>query len=115
MNPADAINASFELLAGLFVLNHCRVLHQHKLVRGVSLDSVGFFTLWGIWNLYYYPTLNQPMSFWGGICVCAANAFYLGMALYYINLEPFDCMPDDAEQYMAPESVGMQYNKENQS
>ena len=59
----DLINGLFEALAGLFVLNHCRVLHAHKQARGVSIVSSGFFTLWGVWNLYYYPALNQPLSF----------------------------------------------------
>jgi hypothetical protein len=83
----DAINGSFELAAGFFVLNHCRVLHAHKQVRGVSLSSVAFFTLWGVWNTYYYPALNQPISFYGGVFVVAANAFYLGMMWRYRNRE----------------------------
>lgn len=82
---ADLINGSFELLAGLFVLNHCRVLHAHKQTRGVSIISAAFFTLWGFWNLYYYPALNQPLSFYGGLFVVAANAFYVGMMLRYRN------------------------------
>lgn len=83
MIATDLINGSFELLAGLFVLNHCRVLHAHKEARGVSLASVAFFTLWGFWNLYYYPTLQQPLSFYGGMFVVAANAVYLGMMFSY--------------------------------
>ncbi|HQS59946.1 MAG: hypothetical protein B7Y56_03320 [Gallionellales bacterium 35-53-114] len=83
MIAADLINGSFELLAGLFVLNHCRVLYAHKEARGVSLARVAFFTLWGFWNLYYYPTLQQPLSFYGGLFVVAANAVYLGMMFRY--------------------------------
>ncbi|MBI5918668.1 MAG: hypothetical protein HY849_04770 [Nitrosomonadales bacterium] len=65
------------------MLNHCRVLHAHKAARGVSLASVLFFTLWGLWNLYYYPSLHQPLSFYGGLFVVAANALYAGMMLRY--------------------------------
>jgi hypothetical protein len=79
----DAINGGFELLAGFFVLNHCRVLHAHKAVRGVSMVSVAFFTLWGLWNPFYYSALQQPLSFYGGIFVVAANALYLGMMFSY--------------------------------
>jgi hypothetical protein len=82
----DFINGLFEAFAGLFVLNHCRVLYAHKQVRGVSLASVAFFTLWGIWNLYYYPALGQPMSFYGGLFVVAANAFYVGMMVHYRSI-----------------------------
>lgn len=79
----DLINGTIELLAGMFVLNHCRVLFAHKQARGVSLVSVGFFTLWGIWNLYYYPALNQPISFFGAVFIVAANAAYLGLLVCY--------------------------------
>lgn len=79
----DTINGGFELLAGFFVLNHCRVLHAHKQARGVSLASVLFFTLWGLWNLYYYPSLHQPLSYYGGWFVVAANALYVGMMIGY--------------------------------
>ena len=81
----DAINGTFELSAGFFVLNHCRVLYLHKATRGVSMLSVAFFTLWGLWNPYYYSALNQPLSYYGGLFVVAANALYLGMMFSYQN------------------------------
>jgi hypothetical protein len=83
----DFINGMFEALAGLFVLNHCRVLYAHKSTRGVSILSTAFFTLWGIWNLYYYPALGQSLSFYGGLFVVAANALYVGMMMSYRNQE----------------------------
>lgn len=80
---ADLINGMIELLAGFFVLNHCRVLYTHKQARGVSIISAAFFTLWGFWNLYYYPSLNQPLSFYGAMFIVAANALYVGMMVSY--------------------------------
>ena len=80
---ADFINGLIEAVAGLFVLNHCRVLYAHKETRGVSIVSSVFFTLWGFWNLYYYPHLNQPISFYGGLFVVAANVIYVGMMVIY--------------------------------
>jgi len=79
----DIVNAGFELLASLFILNHCRVLYQDKQVRGVSVLSSLFFTLWGLWNLYFYPAVNQSYSFYAGICVVVANAIYVAMLHYY--------------------------------
>jgi hypothetical protein len=102
----DAINGLFELSAGFFVLNHCRVLHAHKQVRGVSLTSSGFFLIWGVWNMYYYPALNQPLSFYGGVFVVAANAFYLGMMLRYRNAEALAAVLDEHELYLGVESTG---------
>lgn len=83
MTP-DLINGAFEALAGLMVLNHCRVLMKDKAVRGVSIASVAFFTAWGVWNLHYYPALDQTASFAGGLVVVAANApLYVAMLLRY--------------------------------
>lgn len=67
---ADIINASFEAMAGLMVANHCRVLLRERTVRGVSLLAVLFFTIWGAWNLYYYPALGQSLS---GACATASH------------------------------------------
>lgn len=89
MTP-DLINAAFEALAGLFILNHCRVLIRDKMVRGVSVISAGFFTAWGFWNLYFYPAVGQFWSFVGGIFVVLANAIYVAMLVYYIWIyDPF--------------------------
>lgn len=79
----DVINGLFEALAGLMVLNHCRVLRQHKEVRGVSILSCAFFTAWGFWNLFYYPHLGQMWSFVGGLVIVAANALWVGMMVVY--------------------------------
>lgn len=79
----DHINGAIEAVAGFFVLNHCRVLHAHKETRGVSIISAVFFLCWGFWNLYYYPHLNQPISFYGGLFVVAANVLYIGMMVRY--------------------------------
>ena len=80
---ADLINAVFELLGGFFILNHCWVLYKHKKVSGVSIASTIFFNVWGFWNLYYYPSLNQTLSFWGTILIVFANTLYVGMLIYY--------------------------------
>lgn len=79
----DFINGTFEALAGLMILNHCRVLYRDKLVRGVSAVSTAFFFAWGVWNLFYYPHLGQWWSFAGGLVIVAANCLWLGMMIYY--------------------------------
>lgn len=79
----DLVNGLFELLAALFVLNHCRVLMRDRAVAGVSVVSVAFFTTLGLWNLLYYPSLGQSFSFICGLFVAAANALYIGMLVYF--------------------------------
>jgi len=83
----DMVNGSFEALAGFMVLNHCRVLRIEKIVRGVSVLSSFFFTLWGFWNLYYYPKISQPISFYAGLLVVFANTIYVCMMIFYKSRE----------------------------
>lgn len=84
MTP-DWINGTFEALGGLFIFNHCRVLYKDKAVRGVSLLSTAFFMAWGIWNLYYYPFLDQWVSMFGGIVISTAQLTWIIMMVYYMR------------------------------
>jgi len=63
----DLINGSFELLGGFAICQSIFRVIKDKSVKGVSVPHVAFFSLWGFWNLYYYPTLGQMLSFWRGI------------------------------------------------
>lgn len=83
----DKINGLFELLGGAFVLLNCARLYKDKKVRGVSFMAVSYFTLWGYWNIYYYPHLNQWMSFIGGLTIVAMNTLWIIMMVYYIKKE----------------------------
>ena len=82
MTP-DLLNGLFEALAGLFVLNHCRVLLRDRAVAGVSIASTAFFTLWGVWNLWYYPNLGQFWSLAGAVFIVLANAIYVGLLIRF--------------------------------
>lgn len=90
----DLINSGFEASAGFFVLNHCRVLMREKAVRGLSVVSIIFFSMWGIWNIVYYPSLGQWFSFCGGIFVTTANMIYTMMILYYRRQEQKNAVPN---------------------
>lgn len=81
----DTINALFELAGGFFILNNCRQLYHDKLVKGVSVLSTIFFTSWGIWNLYYYPSLNQWASFAGGVLITVGNVLWVSLMIYYVR------------------------------
>ncbi len=80
---ADAINALLETAGGFFVLGHCRAVWRDREVKGVSIISVVFFLLWGAWNLYYYPSLGQWLSFAGGIFLALANVLWVGLMIYF--------------------------------
>ena len=84
----DLINGSFEIFGGFFIIYFsCRKLIREKKVRGVSWVHISYFTLWGFWNLAYYPYLNQWLSFVGGAFVVTANCFWLYLMIYYIRRE----------------------------
>lgn len=83
MTWQDAANGAFEFSAAFAVLNHCRVLYRAKRHEGVSITSTAFFWSWGVWNLYYYPHLNQWLSFTGGVAIMLSNFVWMGMMIYY--------------------------------
>jgi hypothetical protein len=87
MNYPDLINGTFEACGMFFILLSIIKLGREKKVRGVSWIHVGFFATWGYWNLYYYPHLNQWMSFFGGLGIVITNTWWLAQLIYYTNKE----------------------------
>lgn len=77
------INGFFEMVGGVFLLLNIIALYKHKELKGVHWGPTVFFTTWGIWNLYYYPSLNQWYSFAGGIVIATINSIWLLMICYY--------------------------------
>lgn len=75
------------MLGGFVILLNVRRILRDKLVRGFDWRVLGFFTLWGLWNLFYYPHLGQWLSFFGGLWIVLVNTVYLGLMIYYINKE----------------------------
>lgn len=80
---ADAVNGAFEGLAGFVVLVNCRRVMIDRKVAGVSAYPTAFFLAWGVWNLYYYPHLDQIWSFWGGVGVVVSNLLYVVLLVRY--------------------------------
>jgi hypothetical protein len=83
MNKNDLINGIFELTSSIFYLINIFKLVKDKTIKGISWIPATFFTLWGIWNLYYYPSLDQIFSFIGGICMIIVNTIWIILVFYY--------------------------------
>lgn len=83
MEIPDLINALFESISGIALWNNVRILFRDKKIKGVSVLTTIFFTLWGYWNLFYYPHLNQILSFLGGLLVVSANTTWVILAIRY--------------------------------
>jgi len=79
----DKINGLYEAVGGFFILLHCWRLYKDKKVKGVSIVAVIFFTSWGVWNLWYYPHLNQWMSFVGGLFIVVSNSLWIWLLIRY--------------------------------
>lgn len=87
MTVPDLINGLFEGFSGAFTLLNIRKLYRDKQLRGCSWVTCAFFTSWSIWNVYFYPHLNQMISFIGGLVIGVTNLIYLSMMIYYTKRE----------------------------
>jgi hypothetical protein len=83
MSIPDLINGTFELFGGGFVCANIYQIYKDKTVKGIHWGSSIFFTSWGIWNMFYYPMLEQWLSFAGGVFLCVANVVWFLQRLYY--------------------------------
>jgi len=83
MTP-DFFNGLFEFTGALMLARNVLAIYRDKLVRGVHWLPTLFFTAWGFWNLYYYPSLAQWWSFAGGVAIVAVNAVWFALMIYYL-------------------------------
>ena len=89
MKP-DTINGLFEFCGAAFLFLNVIKMYKDKKLKGYNWRAAAFFTSWGIWNLYYYPYLNQWLSFLGGCALVLVNTIWLMQIFYYSKLtKPF--------------------------
>jgi len=85
MSLQDLTNGLFELIGSIFVWINIYKIHQDKIVKGIYWPFSIFFAMWGFWNLYYYPFLDQWLSFWAGLVMATGNVVWVWMAYYYMS------------------------------
>lgn len=83
MTVNDAVNGAFEAIGGVCIWLNAKRLARDKSVRGVDWRVTAFFWAWGIWNLWFYPSLNQWASFAGGLAIVSGNFAWLSLAIRY--------------------------------
>jgi hypothetical protein len=76
MTP-DMVNGAFELVGAVLTFQSFLRVERDKGYAGIYWPAVAFFTAWGLWNLFYYPSLNQQWSFIGGVALVCANVAWL--------------------------------------
>ena len=81
--PKDYINGSFELVGALVCSTNITRIRRDKVVEGFNPSTQAFFASWGLWNLLYYPSLDQWASFWGGVALVGVNVTWLLHVWYY--------------------------------
>ena len=79
----DIVNGLFELVGSILVWTNVYKLHKDKKISGIFWPVTAFFATWGFWNLYYYPSLGQMWSFYGGLILVVGNTIWVIMAVYY--------------------------------
>lgn len=87
MNLPDLINGVFEGGGAYWLTQDVRALRKHKTIRGVYWPARCYFAAWGLWNLFYYPNLDQWASFAGGAAIVVVNVTWCLMAWHYSHLE----------------------------
>lgn len=75
----DMINGAFEAGGALAAWSNFARLRRDREVKGVVWQFTVFWFTWGVWNLFYYPSLAQPFSFWAGVALVAGNCLWLLM------------------------------------
>lgn len=79
----DLINSGFELFGALAITLSIMQVLRDKSVAGISWLHIAFFFSWGVWNLFYYPSVGSMWSFYAGIAVAVTNFVYLCLLIYY--------------------------------
>jgi hypothetical protein len=83
MSTMDAINAVFEFAGSIAVWRNIVQIRADKGYAGLSIWAVVFFTTWGAWNLAYYPSLGQWLSFAAGCSIFLFNCWWIMLLLVY--------------------------------
>lgn len=83
MQWPDMVNGGFELVCGMVSTANVIKLRKDRMVRGIDWRVTFLFTMFGVWNFYYYPHLNQWWSFAGGVVMALMNAVWLVLAYTY--------------------------------
>lgn len=88
MAPADVFNGTLETVGAALMWANAYKLWRQKRIHGVYWWVQGFFALWGYWNLFYYPSLGQWVSFVGAAMMASGNTVWTALAIYYTYIKP---------------------------
>lgn len=84
---SDLVNAAFEWAMALCSLANSLGVLRARGYKGISPFVFGLAFLWGVWNLYYYPSLGQWSSFSAGLAVVASNLLLVALMVYFGEIQ----------------------------
>lgn len=84
---ADMANGLFELVGALFLGLNLRELWRHRQIQGVHWAPTVFFQLWGVFNLWFYPSQELWWSLVGGCAIVSMNTAWL-LSLLWLRHDP---------------------------
>ena len=82
MKP-DYGNALFEGFGAFFIWKSVFALWRDREIKGVYWPAWIFYTAWGLWNLYYYPAIDQWASFACGAVLVTGNLSWVVLAVKF--------------------------------
>ena len=86
----DMVNGTFELFGAYFTWRNAYQLYKDGgEIKGVYWPMFSFMMMWGLWNLLYYPHLNQPLSFYAGILLTLGNVAWVTQAIAVTQFKGF--------------------------
>lgn len=78
----DIVNAAFQITGAFLVWQNYRRLRLDRVVTGVDWRVQMFFTVWGYWNLLYYPHLGHWWSAVAGGFLAIGNTAWIVLYLH---------------------------------
>jgi hypothetical protein len=79
----DMMNGCFEAFGAVLTWRNALQLYRDRKISGVYWPATAFFAAWGLFNLWYYPSLDQWWSFAGGVVLVVGNIAWVVMALLW--------------------------------
>jgi hypothetical protein len=77
----DYGNTLFEAIGSIMAWLNVKALYKDNEIKGVYWPIYIFYSVWGYWNLYYYPSVNCWGSFVAGIILALGNTAWVVVAV----------------------------------
>jgi len=79
----DVTNGGLEIISVWLIAINIRAVLRDKAIAGVTLVSQVAYSVWSLWNCYYYLHLSQVVSGIFAVFVLVANVIYAALMVKY--------------------------------